>query len=235
MKFAETNRTWLAGLAVALLVIGMGIGSQVAVSQSQTINGCVNKRTGALKIAETCTSRERKISWNVLGARGPQGPAGSTGSAGPAGPAGSNGSTGATGPAGPSNAYLSVDNSNSTPLNGSAPTECHFSSFSLPAGDYVVIANANAAANVSGNNNPAQFNIQVRITSGSPSYTVYQSSLPVAGTWILDNYYGSETAIWAFEDVPAGSIVEVMCDSSSPINVTGVSVVAIKSGEVAGF
>lgn len=237
MRFAETNRTWLAGLAVALLVIGMGIGSQVAVSQSQTINGCVNKRTGVLKIAETCTNRERKISWNVLGARGPQGPAGSPGSSGPAGPAGSPGSTGATGatgPAGPSNAYLTFDDS-TTPLSGSAPTECLFSNFTLPAGDYVVMANANASTNVSWNNSTAQFNIQIRTSTGSPNWTTLESSQPVAGSWIPDNSYGSETAIWAFEDVPAGSIIEVWCDSSTAINVTSVSLVAIKSGDVAGF
>lgn len=234
MRFAETNRILIAGLAIALLVVGMGVGAQVAVSQSQTINGCVNKRTGVLKIADTCTNRERKIQWNVLGARGPQGPAGpagSSGSAGSPGASGSAGATGATGAAGPSNAYLSFDDQ-STRLNAIAPNLCHTSTFSLPAGDYVVVANANATADDPFSNSPAEFNIQVRISSGPPSYTILQSSPAVTGTSIPDDAYGTETSIWAFTNVPANSMVEVWCDSSTPINVRAVSVVAIKSGSV---
>ena len=234
MGFAETKRILVAGLAVSLLVIGMGVGSQVAVSQAQTINGCVNKSTGVLRITETCTKRERKIQWNVLGARGPQGPAGPAGSAGasgPAGPAGSSGSTGATGATGPSNAYLTFED-NDTQLSAMAPTLCLTSNFALPAGDYVVVANANASANVSWNNSDAQFNILIRISDGPPSYTIRDSSEPVVGTWIPDNRYGSESAVWGFKNVRANSYVEVWCDSSTQINVTSVSVVAIKSGVV---
>lgn len=45
-------------------------------SSAQTIKGCVNNKTGALRIATSCTKSETAISWNQTGPVGPQGPPG---------------------------------------------------------------------------------------------------------------------------------------------------------------
>jgi hypothetical protein len=74
--------TVLAGISVALLFIGSAIGSNVAVSQSQVISGCVNKKTGLLRLAEQCSSKEREIQWNVYGVQGAKGEPGQIGERG---------------------------------------------------------------------------------------------------------------------------------------------------------
>ena len=55
-----------------------------AAGESSQINGCVNKKTQVLRIAEKCIAAESKISWSI---QGPTGPKGDTGAAGQAAPA----------------------------------------------------------------------------------------------------------------------------------------------------
>lgn len=138
------------------------------------------------------------------------------------GPAGPQGPIGVTGAAGLSNAYADFS-STPTNLNGTQAFLCHTSSFQLPAGDYFVIANANASA-PSGFGLSSQFNIYIKIGD--------KSSPSVMGSYIDNPYPGSETSIWAFSSVAAGSNVQVFCDSSSNLRVNGVSLVAIKIGSV---
>ena len=72
-----------------------------ASSSFNEIYGCVNKKTGALRIATKCSASEKPISWNKVG---PQGLIGETGTVGPQGipgPQGPKGDTGLTGPQGP--------------------------------------------------------------------------------------------------------------------------------------
>lgn len=68
-----------------------------AASDSNEILGCVNKKTGVLRIASRCNSSERLISWNKIG---PQGVPGEAGPAGPVGPKGDTGLQGEPGPKG---------------------------------------------------------------------------------------------------------------------------------------
>ena len=138
------------------------------------------------------------------------------------GPAGPQGPIGVTGAAGLSNAYADFS-STPTNLNGTQAFLCHTSSFQLPAGDYFVIANANASA-PSFVGLSSQFNIYIKIGD--------KSSPRVIGSYINNPYPGSETSIWAFSSVAAGSNVQVFCDSSSNLRVNGVSLVAIKIGSV---
>ena len=66
---------------LTVLVFGVLIAS-ILQSSAQTINGCMNKRTGALRIAiasRPCTRFETAISWNQVGPPGPQGPPGPAG------------------------------------------------------------------------------------------------------------------------------------------------------------
>jgi hypothetical protein len=81
-----------------------------ASSDSSEISGCVNKKSGVLRISEKCSSAERLITWNKMGPqgiKGETGPKGDTGEqgvkgdAGPAGPQGLQGIPGIKGDPGP--------------------------------------------------------------------------------------------------------------------------------------
>jgi hypothetical protein len=92
------TRVLLVALPLAL-VAGVAVAAQPRDTHraSAVVNACVNKKSGVVRIAGACRSGERRLSWNVAGARGA---AGSPGAAGPAGPAGPAGSAGAKGDAG---------------------------------------------------------------------------------------------------------------------------------------
>src|SRR5262245_36488137 len=111
---ALTNRqrtviSCLFVFGVSMLVIPLVVRTQT----SNTIKGCVNKTTGALRIDNDCRFNELPIVWNitgpqgqqgergVAGAQGPQGPKGDQGDQGPQGPKGDQGDQGAQGAAGP--------------------------------------------------------------------------------------------------------------------------------------
>lgn len=58
------RNSWPAALAVVVVALsGIAIGASAAgaSSTSDTINACVNLRSGALRVADTCTSKERSI------------------------------------------------------------------------------------------------------------------------------------------------------------------------------
>jgi hypothetical protein len=94
------RRTTVAVAAVGL--VGTAGFAVAAVSGSgNTINACVKKRGGNVRIvtAKTrCRASERRLTWNQ---RGPQGAPGSNGVPGMAGAPGSNGAAGSDGPPGP--------------------------------------------------------------------------------------------------------------------------------------
>ena len=90
-------------IAVALLagfvgsVIGMSVNTaSVAeeVAQGEVLTVCINKKTGAMKVANKCSKEERKT---TLGGVGPQGVQGEKGDTGETGAVGATGATGATG------------------------------------------------------------------------------------------------------------------------------------------
>ena len=54
-----------------------------AQTEVEVINGCVNNKTGVLRISDKCTKSETPISWNQTG---PKGDTGETGPTGPPGP-----------------------------------------------------------------------------------------------------------------------------------------------------
>jgi hypothetical protein len=90
-------------LVVALLagfvgsVIGMSVNTaSVAeeVAQGEVLTVCIDKKTGAIKVANKCSKQERKT---TLGGVGPQGAQGEKGDKGDTGAVGATGATGATG------------------------------------------------------------------------------------------------------------------------------------------
>ena len=84
-----STKSLFAALCAFLLLVGAVIGSNVAVSSSQTVSGCINKKTGALRIADECSKSERKIQWNIYGIQGEKGEQGQVGERGPQGKPGS--------------------------------------------------------------------------------------------------------------------------------------------------
>jgi hypothetical protein len=101
-KFS-TRSIAIAALALAFLTF-ISTNIYFASSSSNEITGCVNKKTGLLRIATKCTTSEKPISWNKVGPQGiagPQGEAGTVGPQGIPGPQGAKGELGIAGPPGP--------------------------------------------------------------------------------------------------------------------------------------
>ncbi len=96
----STRSIAIAAFALAFLTL-ISTNIYFASSNSNEITGCVNKKTGLLRIATKCTSSERPISWNKVGPQGISGPQGLMGEAGPIGPQGARGEIGIAGPPGP--------------------------------------------------------------------------------------------------------------------------------------
>ena len=93
-------------IAVALLagfvgsVIGMSVNTaSVAeeVAQGEVLTVCINKKTGAIKVAKKCPKGERKTTLGGVGPQGLQGEKGDTGDTGAVGATGDIGATGAQG------------------------------------------------------------------------------------------------------------------------------------------
>ena len=72
-----------------------------AASDSNDISGCVNKKTGVLRVSSKCTSAERQITWNKVGPPGIQGIQGLPGEPGAKGEKGDSGAAGPQGLQGP--------------------------------------------------------------------------------------------------------------------------------------
>jgi hypothetical protein len=98
MKNISTRSIALGSLVISgLCLIAVGLGP--VFGESSEINACVNKKTGAIKIANKCLKTEYLLTWNKVGPQGPRGeigiagPPGPVGPQGPQGPAGSNTTT----------------------------------------------------------------------------------------------------------------------------------------------
>ena len=61
MRLHISSKSLFAVLCAFLLLIGAVIGSNVAVSQGQAVSGCVNKKSGILRISDECSKSEKKI------------------------------------------------------------------------------------------------------------------------------------------------------------------------------
>jgi hypothetical protein len=70
-------------LALILVLVLIQFAPSVANAGATTVAACADKKTGSLRIAyKTCSSKENKVSWGVIG------PKGATGATGPAGDSG---------------------------------------------------------------------------------------------------------------------------------------------------
>ena len=94
-KFSTRSISVTALILSFLTLISSNI--YFAASEPDAINGCVNKKTGALRIVAKCTSAERSIQWGKIGPQGPIGETGPTGATGAQGIQGVAGEAGAQG------------------------------------------------------------------------------------------------------------------------------------------
>lgn len=96
MKTPSTRSLAISSLIISslcLVIVGLG----PVFGESEQINSCVNKKTGAIRIAEKCLKTENQLSWGKVGPQGPPGPRGEMGIAGPPGPVGPQGPQGPAG------------------------------------------------------------------------------------------------------------------------------------------
>lgn len=101
MKLKEVTRF------LAVLIVGYIFGSGLTplhaedpVPVGEILSVCINKKTGALRVANKCTTAERKTVLGGVGARGEKGDKGDTGATGLTGAPGAVGPQGSQGPAG---------------------------------------------------------------------------------------------------------------------------------------
>ncbi len=102
MKLTEITRL------LAVLIVGFIFGSGLTplhaedpVPAGEILSVCINKKTGAIRVANKCTTAERKTVLGGVGARGEKGEKGDTGATGLTGETGAVGPQGATGLQGP--------------------------------------------------------------------------------------------------------------------------------------
>jgi hypothetical protein len=106
MRKFSTRSISISALVLSFLTL-ISTNVYFASSSSNEIAGCVNKKTGVLRISMKCTAAERVISWNKIGPQGIpgeqgiQGLSGEQGLKGEIGPQGLKGEIGATGALGP--------------------------------------------------------------------------------------------------------------------------------------
>ena len=101
-----TKRELVVGLLAGFVgsVIGMSVNTaSVAeeVAQGEVLRVCINKKTGAIKVAKKCPKGERKTTLGGVGPQGVQGEKGDVGAVGPVGPQGPKGDIGSQGIQGP--------------------------------------------------------------------------------------------------------------------------------------
>lgn len=127
-----SRRAWAASVIAAAVMALLAGGTYALAASGGTIRACAKKSGGALRIAATCKTNERRVTWNVRGLQGIQGPKGVTGPKGDTGPRGD------TGPTGPSAAYTAVNDDDVNVSSG----ETTLAVLSLPAGNWVINAKA---------------------------------------------------------------------------------------------
>ena len=96
------KRELVVGLLAGFVgsVIGMSVNTaSVAeeVAQGEVLTVCINKKTGAIKVANKCSKEERKTTLGGVGPQGVQGEKGDVGAVGPVGPQGPKGDIGPLG------------------------------------------------------------------------------------------------------------------------------------------
>jgi hypothetical protein len=123
---------FVAGAVVATTLTATTVAIASEARGGGTLHACAAKHGGALRIAKSCKSSERAVTWNVTGPKGARGPKGKAGADG-------------SGPA-----YTAREVGLIAAPSGTPAAITHVT---LPPGDYTVVATLNAStSNVGGDN-----------------------------------------------------------------------------------
>ena len=144
-RFSTRNISW-AALVLSMLVL-LSSNLNFASSQSSQISGCANKKTGALRISNKCTSSEKSITWSI------QGPQGIEGVPGPQGLQGAQGIPGLQGTAGSVSSFSSSIIRSVYDSNGTLVGElygAHNTSVTVKVGNSIVSYNTNGEITATG-------------------------------------------------------------------------------------
>lgn len=101
----------VVAVVIAVVLVVCGGYAFAATNATPVIRACVDKTSGALRLAAKCTGSERAVTWSKAGPQGkpgPQGNPGAQGAQGATGQAGSAGAAGLQGPAGSARAYATL-------------------------------------------------------------------------------------------------------------------------------
>jgi hypothetical protein len=140
----STHSIAIAALAVSCITL---ISSNIyfASSNSNEISGCVNKKTGVLRISTKCTSAEKVITWNKTGPQGLQGEQGlqgipgEKGAKGDTGEQGLKGDIGLTGPQGPQGPQGAAGSTGTTTVVNTNVTKNAYDATGAGIGEYLAI------------------------------------------------------------------------------------------------
>ena len=100
-----TKRELVVGLLAGFVGSIVGLSANTAsvaeeAAQGEVLTVCIDKKTGAIKVANKCSKQERKTTLGGVGPQGVQGEKGDKGDVGPVGPQGVQGERGLVGPQG---------------------------------------------------------------------------------------------------------------------------------------
>ena len=100
-----TKRELVVGLLAGFVGSMVGLSANTAsvaeeAAQGEVLTVCIDKKSGAIKVANKCSKQERKTTLGGVGPQGVQGEKGDKGDVGPVGPQGVQGERGLVGPQG---------------------------------------------------------------------------------------------------------------------------------------
>jgi hypothetical protein len=172
-----TGATLMAAGAIGMgAVVTAGAGVAAAAHHGGTINGCVAKSDGTLRIVAStasCTSKEKALSFNARGPKGAQGAQGPAGPQGPQGPKGDSGDGGTTTSPTTFQMYANVDAEGDLGSNVDAvkaivdkpETGVYIVTFDKPIGSCAATAQSGEAG---GTDQPLQFASTAEFVKGQP-------------------------------------------------------------------
>ncbi|MGD0272320.1 MAG: hypothetical protein ABSB96_01090 [Gaiellaceae bacterium] len=216
LRFVRSG-SWIGYVLVAAIAtVAAGGGFAFGASSAGTLHACANKKTGALRLASKCKKSEKKVSWNVRGARGVAGPAGVAGLAGAAGTAGATG---------PSDAW----EASSPGMTDVTSTEMVLS-VTVPAGSYEVTGIAQEQ-NRDGAN-PATLNCGLRAGTTPLNDTFSTAPVSSGGTY---GYGAAANVVHAGYTTSTDTTFSLTCSkagSPASLYVRNATLSAIKVGTI---
>ncbi len=195
----------------AILLISIGVWAIPALSTTpnKVINGCVNTKTGALRISSKCLKGETKLSWNSQGLQGLPGPSG------PPGPSGSPGPSASAMPSVTPNPTLVVLDANNQlvgyPIGITGTENYSLPNYGLNAntvnGFTIFIPSINKVVTLLTNGEPFAQEIYFATTDcTAQAYNAWPPDMPMDGTTVLYVKGGSLTGWWASAERLSGTI-----------------------------